>query len=136
METDAWRPLLAWGSSDAELISFITGNITKGLIPMSISESEIACSSFTAAAEDGDRRRRNAKNNLFPTLLGFYRTIHKKSSHFNLFTAETCAAVRRTASSGRAGGCVNDVVIHLATSAMGFGGVGESGMGAYTNSSR
>ena len=29
------------------------------------------------------------------------------------------------------GGCVNDVVIHLATSAMGFGGVGESGMGSY-----
>ncbi len=29
------------------------------------------------------------------------------------------------------GGCVNDVVIHLATSYMGFGGVGESGMGAY-----
>lgn len=29
------------------------------------------------------------------------------------------------------GGCVNDVVIHLATSAMGFGGVGESGMGQY-----
>lgn len=29
------------------------------------------------------------------------------------------------------GGCVNDAVIHLATSAMGFGGVGESGMGAY-----
>lgn len=29
------------------------------------------------------------------------------------------------------GGCVNDVVIHLATSYMGFGGVGESGMGSY-----
>ena len=29
------------------------------------------------------------------------------------------------------GGCVNDCVIHLATSEMGFGGVGESGMGAY-----
>ena len=29
------------------------------------------------------------------------------------------------------GGCVNDVVIHLATSQMGFGGVGESGMGSY-----
>ena len=29
------------------------------------------------------------------------------------------------------GGCVNDCVIHLATSSMGFGGVGESGMGAY-----
>lgn len=29
------------------------------------------------------------------------------------------------------GGCINDVVIHLATSSMGFGGVGASGMGAY-----
>ena len=29
------------------------------------------------------------------------------------------------------GGCINDTVMHLATSHMGFGGVGESGMGAY-----
>ena len=29
------------------------------------------------------------------------------------------------------GGCINDTVIHLATAEMGFGGVGESGMGAY-----
>ncbi len=29
------------------------------------------------------------------------------------------------------GGCINDVIIHLATSNMGFGGVGESGMGSY-----
>lgn len=29
------------------------------------------------------------------------------------------------------GGCVNDTIIHLATSYMGFGGVGESGMGSY-----
>jgi len=29
------------------------------------------------------------------------------------------------------GGCINDAVIHLATSEMGFGGVGDSGMGAY-----
>lgn len=29
------------------------------------------------------------------------------------------------------GGCINDTIIHLATSYMGFGGVGESGMGAY-----
>ena len=29
------------------------------------------------------------------------------------------------------GGCVNDTVIHLATTRMGFGGVGESGMGSY-----
>lgn len=41
--------------TDKELIDFITSKITKGLIKMNISESEIACSSFTAAAEDGDR---------------------------------------------------------------------------------
>ncbi len=29
------------------------------------------------------------------------------------------------------GGCVNDTIIHLATSELPFGGVGESGMGAY-----
>ncbi len=29
------------------------------------------------------------------------------------------------------GGCINDVIIHLATSELPFGGVGESGMGAY-----
>lgn len=29
------------------------------------------------------------------------------------------------------GGCINDTIIHLATSAMGFGGVGSSGMGSY-----
>ena len=29
------------------------------------------------------------------------------------------------------GGCINDVIVHLATSEMGFGGVGESGMGSY-----
>jgi aldehyde dehydrogenase (NAD+) len=29
------------------------------------------------------------------------------------------------------GGCINDVIVHLATSYMPFGGVGNSGMGAY-----
>ena len=32
---------------------------------------------------------------------------------------------------GFGGGCINDTIIHLATSEMGFGGVGESGMGSY-----
>ncbi len=32
---------------------------------------------------------------------------------------------------GYGGGCVNDTIIHLATSRMGFGGFGESGMGSY-----
>ncbi len=48
---------IAQGGSktDAELIAFITNHITKGLIPMKISESSIACSSFTAKTPDGDR---------------------------------------------------------------------------------
>ena len=29
------------------------------------------------------------------------------------------------------GGCINDTVIHLATSNMGFGGLKQSGIGAY-----
>ena len=29
------------------------------------------------------------------------------------------------------GGCVNDTIVHLSTTRMGFGGVGESGMGCY-----
>ncbi|MBQ8638846.1 MAG: linear amide C-N hydrolase [Lachnospiraceae bacterium] len=40
--------------NDAELISFVTNQITKGLIPMEISDPEIACSSFTAVSESGD----------------------------------------------------------------------------------
>ncbi len=38
---------------------------------------------------------------------------------------------RITSNISYGGGCINDVIIHLATSEMGFGGVGESGMGAY-----
>ena len=38
---------------------------------------------------------------------------------------------RVTAELSYGGGCINDVVIHLATSEMAFGGVGESGMGGY-----
>ena len=40
--------------SDSELIAFVTNSITKGLIPMEISDPEIGCSSFTAKTEDGD----------------------------------------------------------------------------------
>jgi len=42
--------------------------------------------------------------------------------------AHIAAATERCAFGG---GCVNDTIIHLATSEMGFGGVGESGMGSY-----
>ncbi|MBQ8407367.1 MAG: aldehyde dehydrogenase [Clostridia bacterium] len=48
-----------------------------------------------------------------------------------LFTKDKKHVKRVTTELSYGGGCINDVVIHLATSAMGFGGVGESGMGAY-----
>ena len=48
-----------------------------------------------------------------------------------LFTSDKQQIRRVTKELSYGGGCINDVIIHLATSNMGFGGVGESGMGAY-----
>ena len=48
-----------------------------------------------------------------------------------LFSSDKKAIRLVTARCGFGGGCVNDTIIHLATSEMGFGGFGESGMGAY-----
>ena len=48
-----------------------------------------------------------------------------------IFTSDKAVAKKVTSSCGFGGGCINDTIIHLATSEMGFGGLGESGMGAY-----
>ena len=56
----------------------------------------------------------------WPKPLALYIFSEKKS---------TIDAVTSRISYG--GGCVNDTIIHLATSEMAFGGVGESGMGGY-----
>ena len=48
-----------------------------------------------------------------------------------LFTSDKNVASKVTAECGFGGGCINDTIIHLATSEMGFGGFGESGMGSY-----
>ena len=48
-----------------------------------------------------------------------------------LFSSDKRHIDRVTAELSYGGGCINDVIIHLATSEMGFGGVGASGMGAY-----
>ncbi len=48
-----------------------------------------------------------------------------------IFTGKRAVARQVMERCSFGGGCVNDVVIHLATSEMGFGGFGESGMGAY-----
>lgn len=48
-----------------------------------------------------------------------------------IFTSDKHAARKLTTQCGFGGGCINDTVIHLATSELGFGGFGESGMGSY-----
>ena len=63
---------------------------------------------------------------LYPML-----SVREKPLAFYLFSenkARIDDAVKRFPFGG---GCINDTIIHLATSEMGFGGVGESGMGSY-----
>jgi len=53
-----------------------------------------------------------------PLALYVFSTSHRNAKHI----IDSCSF---------GGGCINDTIIHLATSRMGFGGVGESGMGSY-----
>ncbi|MBQ8728297.1 MAG: aldehyde dehydrogenase [Oscillospiraceae bacterium] len=48
-----------------------------------------------------------------------------------IFSSDKKRIKRVTTELSYGGGCINDVIIHLATSEMGFGGVGKSGMGSY-----
>ena len=48
-----------------------------------------------------------------------------------LFTTDKAVEKKVLSRVAFGGGCVNDTIIHLATPYMGFGGVGESGMGSY-----
>lgn len=48
-----------------------------------------------------------------------------------VFSSDKKRVKKFTTGLGFGGGCVNDVVIHLATSAMPFGGFGASGLGSY-----
>lgn len=75
---------------------------------------------------------------LLPVLT--YDTLEQAISNINsmphplalyLFTEDKQTAREVTARCGFGGGCINDTIIHLATSEMGFGGFGESGMGSY-----
>ena len=66
----------------------------------------------------------------FDEVIGFIRSRPKPLACY-LFTSsrETEKKLLNTCSFG--GGCINDTIIHLATSHMPFGGVGNSGMGSY-----
>ena len=48
-----------------------------------------------------------------------------------LFSSDKSEQKRVLSGCNFGGGCINDTIVHLATSTMPFGGVGESGMGAY-----
>ena len=48
-----------------------------------------------------------------------------------IFAQDKAICEKVTSECGFGGGCINDVIIHLATSEMPFGGFGESGMGSY-----
>lgn len=54
---------------------------------------------------------------------------HPLAAYF--FSQDQTAIKQFTSVLAFGGGCINDTIIHLATSNLGFGGVGESGMGAY-----
>lgn len=69
----------------------------------------------------------------YDSLEDVIRTINASPHPLALyfFTSDKSAAKEVTSRCGFGGGCINDTIIHLATTEMGFGGFGESGMGAY-----
>ena len=66
----------------------------------------------------------------FDTVIADLKTKQKPLALY-LFTKDKQHIDRVEKELSYGGGCINDVIIHLATSEMGFGGVGESGMGSY-----
>jgi aldehyde dehydrogenase (NAD+) len=60
-----------------------------------------------------------------------YIISHPRPLALYLFTENGATEKRILDSCSFGGGCINDTIIHLATSRMAFGGVGESGMGGY-----
>ena len=56
---------------------------------------------------------------------------HDKPLALYIYAEDKALIKKVTARCAFGGGCVNDCIIHIATSNMGFGGVGESGMGSY-----
>ena len=56
---------------------------------------------------------------------------HSKPLALYLFTSNKALEKKVLNGCMFGGGCINDTIVHLATNNMGFGGVGESGMGAY-----
>lgn len=60
-----------------------------------------------------------------------YVRAHEKPLALYLFTQDAATQARVLNECSFGGGCINDTIVHLATSYMPFGGVGASGMGQY-----
>lgn len=60
-----------------------------------------------------------------------YIKTNPKPLALYLFTKDKAAEEKVLNTCSFGGGCINDTIIHLATPHMGFGGVGDSGMGSY-----
>lgn len=60
-----------------------------------------------------------------------YILNHPKPLALYLFTEDSSVEKHVLNKCSFGGGCINDTIIHIATSHMGFGGVGNSGMGSY-----
>ena len=58
-------------------------------------------------------------------------TAREKPLALYLFTKDKSVENRFIKYISYGGGCINDTIVHLATSEMGFGGVGNSGTGSY-----
>lgn len=69
----------------------------------------------------------------YRSLEGAIRSVESRPHPLALYLfSEDKAVQKKVLSRCRfGGGCINDTIIHLASSAMPFGGVGESGMGCY-----
>ena len=62
--------------------------------------------------------------------IAFINTREKPLA-FYIFSRNTSIQNKLLQCCSFGGGCINDTIIHLATSQLGFGGVGHSGMGSY-----
>lgn len=60
-----------------------------------------------------------------------YINQHEKPLAFYLFTHNKEVEAKCLNECSFGGGCINDTIIHLASTKLGFGGVGQSGMGNY-----
>jgi aldehyde dehydrogenase (NAD+) len=58
-------------------------------------------------------------------------TEREKPLALYLFTGDAAIEKKVLGAISFGGGCINDTIVHVATSKMGFGGVGQSGMGRY-----